>query len=186
MDTRKVCRGLWMFIFNAIEESDSNQPTELIQEKVRDVAVVVFRGALKENILGAMLASFHAWPEPWKSLAYNILAGRIYGDKKGSALHSAYVDMVTHLCAPGGEYDDFTTAFTRTQFMPSWILVAEVERAHREEDFWHACALEEELDDRKMDDRKRVEDELRQLQMASTWLAEALAADLRLGACVTP
>ena len=42
MDTRKVCRGLWMFIFNAIEESDSNQPTELIQEKVRDVAVVVF------------------------------------------------------------------------------------------------------------------------------------------------
>ena len=33
--------------------------------------------------------------------------------------------------------------------------------------FWHAC-------------------ELRQLQMASTWLAEALAADLRLGACVTP
>ena len=49
MDTRKVCRGLWMFIFNAIEESDSNQTTELIQEKVRDVAVVVFRNALKEN-----------------------------------------------------------------------------------------------------------------------------------------
>ena len=186
MDTRKVCRGLWMFIFNAIEESDSNQTTELIQEKVRDVAVVVFRNALKENILCAMLASFHAWPEPWKSLAYNILAGRIYGDKKGSALHSAYVDMVTHLCAPGGEYDDFTSAFTRTQFMPSWILVAEVERAKREEDFWHACALEEELDDRKRDDRKRVQDELRELLMVSTWLAEALAADLRLGACVTP
>ena len=101
--------------------------------------------------------------------------------KKGSAFHSAYVDMVTHLCAPGGEYDDFTTAFTRTQFMPSWILVAEVERAKREEDIWHACALEEELDD-----RERMEDELRQLEMASTWLAEALAADLRLGACVTP
>ena len=110
-----------------------------------------------------------------------MLSGRIYGDRTGPALHSAYADMVTHLCAPGGEYDDYTKAFTRTQFIPYWILVAQVERAKREKDYWHACALEEELDER---DEK--EDELGQLEMASTWLAEALAADLRLGACGRP
>ena len=76
----KVCRGLWAFIQANLyfsQEISRDADASLIWELTLGIAITVFRQALSKELIRHMIRHFHAWPEPWHSLTFDILIGRV-------------------------------------------------------------------------------------------------------------
>ena len=136
-----------------------------------DILIAVFRQARSKEFLGHMLRHFHAWPEPWRTMMYDMLCGSACNDEDDTQeLHSAYARMVTHFCTEGPcEH----TPFLELKFSQCRIIVGETERAKLRDDWWGVVYLEEqlELQDGWLHD-------LHQMETASQKLARAFAEDL--------
>ena len=160
----------------------------MIEEQASDVVTAVFQTALSTDHALAMFASHRAWPEPLQGIASDMLVARMMRDNEEGACtarHSAAGRMVAHfLCASDdrvscrpppmnerelNERESQFRDFMDGRFLP-WLLVDTLTKARMESNWARACDLEDDLDDSAVPET---------MNMASIWLAEALAADLQ-------